>query len=63
MYLSKTHERTILEISQGDYISVKAESLLIDGKARELSRHFSKEFLMASIPRQQVTTSDVRFIT
>ncbi len=48
MFLTKNHEQTILEISQGDYISATAESFLIDRQARELSKHtlrFYREFL------------------
>ena len=48
MFLSKNHEQTILEISQGDYINVTADSFLIDRQARELSKHtlrFDREFL------------------
>lgn len=52
MFYSKIHEQTILEISQGDYISASAESFLIDRQARELSRHtlkFYREFLRTFI--------------
>ena len=48
MFYSKTHEQTILEISQGDYIGVTADSFLFDRQAREPSRHtlkFYREFL------------------
>lgn len=48
MFLTKNHEQTILEISQGDSIEVTADSFLIDRQARELSRHtlrFYKGFL------------------
>jgi len=30
MFLGKNHEQTILEIAQGDYIAITAESFLID---------------------------------
>src|SRR5688572_13672314 len=52
MFYPKIHEQTILEISQGDYVSVTAESFLIDRQARELSRHtlkFYREFLRTFI--------------
>jgi len=39
VFLSKTHKQTILEFSQGDYISATAESFLVDHQAKELSRH------------------------
>ena len=42
MFSSKAHEQTILEFSQGDYISVTAESFLVDRKARDLSREALK---------------------
>jgi len=48
MFYIKIHERTILENSQGDYISATADSFLIDRQARELSRYtlkFYREFL------------------
>jgi len=48
MFYPKIHEQTILEISQGDYISTTADSFLIDRQARELSKHtlrFYREFL------------------
>ena len=48
MFFGKIHEQTILEISQGDYISATAESFLIDRQVRELSRHtlkFYRDFL------------------
>jgi site-specific recombinase XerD len=48
MFYSKIHEQTILEISQGDYLSATAVSFLIERQARELSRHtlrFYREFL------------------
>ena len=48
MFLSKNHDQTILEISQGDYINTTADSFLIDRQARELSKHtirFYREFL------------------
>jgi hypothetical protein len=50
--LSKTHEQTILEISQGDYINIIADSFLIDRQARELSRptlRFYRDFLRTFI--------------
>jgi len=52
MFYSKIHEQTILEFSQGDYISTTADSFLIDRQARELSRHtlkFYREFLRTFI--------------
>ena len=52
MFSSKIHEQTILEFSQGDYISLTAESFLVDRQARELSRHtlkFYREFLRTFI--------------
>ena len=52
MFYSKIHEQTILEISQGDYISATADSFLIDRQARELSKHtlrFYREFLRTFI--------------
>jgi hypothetical protein len=48
MFYGKIHEQTILEISQGDYISATADSFLIDRQARELSPRtlkFYREFL------------------
>ena len=48
MLLSKNHEQTILEISQGDYVHATADAFLIDRQARELSRHnlrFDRDFL------------------
>lgn len=33
MFFSKNHEQTILEIAQGDYIAITAESFLIDRQA------------------------------
>lgn len=48
MFLSKNHEQTILEIAQGDFIAVTAESFLIDRQAGELSKKslkFYKQFL------------------
>jgi hypothetical protein len=42
MFYGKIHEPTILEISQGDYINVTADSFLIDRQARELPRHTLK---------------------
>src|SRR5688572_1871243 len=44
MFYGKIHEQTILEISQGDYIEVTADSFLIDRQARELSRHTLKSY-------------------
>jgi site-specific recombinase XerD len=52
MFYGKIHEQTILEISQGEYISATADSFLIDRQARELSRHtlkFYREFLRTFI--------------
>jgi len=52
MFYPKIHEQTILEISQGDYISATAESFLIDRQARELSRFtlkFYRDFLRTFI--------------
>jgi len=48
MFLSKNHEQTILEIAQGDYIAITAESFLIDRQAGEFSKKslkFYKQFL------------------
>jgi hypothetical protein len=48
MFYNKIHEQTILEISQGDFISATADSFLIDRQARELSRYtlrFYREFV------------------
>jgi len=63
MFSSKTHEQTILEFSQGDYISVTAESFLVDRQARELSRHtlkFYREFLRTFI--QYCNANSLKFI-
>jgi len=63
MFLSKTHEQTILEFSQGDYISVTAESFLVDRKARELSRHtlkFYREYLHTFI--EYCNANSLKFI-
>jgi hypothetical protein len=52
MFYGKIHEQTILEISEGDYIGVTADSFLIDRQARELSKHtlrFYREFLRTFI--------------
>ena len=52
MFSTKTHEQTILEISQADYISAAIDSFLIDRQARDLSRHtirFYREFLRTFI--------------
>ena len=52
MFYPKIHEQTILEISQGEYITATADSFLIDRQARELSRHtlrFYREFLRTFI--------------
>jgi hypothetical protein len=35
MFLTKNHEQTILDISQGDYINATADPFLIDRQARE----------------------------
>jgi hypothetical protein len=48
MFLGKSHNQTILEISQRDYIAVAAESFLVDRQAEKLSKHtikFYKRFL------------------
>ena len=48
MFSSDLHDQTILEVSQGDYISITAESFLIDRQAAELSQHtlkFYRQFL------------------
>jgi site-specific recombinase XerD len=48
MFLSKNHEQTILEVAQGDYIAITAESFLIDRQAAELSKKslkFYKQYL------------------
>jgi hypothetical protein len=52
MFFGKSHNQTILEISQGDYISATADSFLIDRQARELSQHtlkFYRAFLRTFI--------------
>ena len=52
MLLSKMHEQTMIEISQGDDIGVTADSFLIDPQAGELSQHtikFYKGFLRTFI--------------
>ena len=52
MFLAKNHEQTILEISQGDYVSAIADSFLSARQARELSKHtlrFYREFLRTFI--------------
>jgi len=52
MFLGKSHNQTILEISQGDITRITADSFLIDRQARELSRHtlkFYKDFLRTFI--------------
>ena len=48
MFSSNLHEQTIIEISQGDYIAITAESLLIDRQSAGLSQHtlkFYRQFL------------------
>lgn len=48
MFFTKNHVQTILEISQGGYISATTDSFLIDRQARELSKHtlrLYREFL------------------
>jgi integrase/recombinase XerD len=48
MFLAKNHEQTIIEISQGDFVAIIAESFLIDRQAGELSKKslkFYKQFL------------------
>ena len=48
MFSSNWHDQSILEISQGDYIAITAESFLIDRQAGELSKKslkFYKQFL------------------
>jgi hypothetical protein len=48
MFLGKSHNQTILDISQGDYIAVAAESFQIDRQAGKLSKHtikFYQQFL------------------
>lgn len=48
MFSSNLHDRTILEISQGDYIAITAEAFLIDRQAGELSKKslkFNKQYL------------------
>ncbi len=42
MFFSKIHEHTIIEISQGDYIAITAESFLIDRQSAGLSQHTLK---------------------
>lgn len=39
MFSSNLHDQTIIEISQGEYIAITAESFLIDRQAGELSKH------------------------
>ena len=63
MFFNKNHEQTILEISQGDYISATADTFLIDRQARELSQHtirFYREFLRTFIA--YCNANSVRFI-
>ena len=63
MFYPKIHEQTILEISQGDYISATAESFLIDRQARELSRYtlkFYRDFLRTFI--EYCNANSVTFI-
>ena len=48
MFSSNLHDQTILEISQGDYIVITAESFLVDRQAGDLSKHtlkFYRQFL------------------
>jgi integrase/recombinase XerD len=52
MFLTKNHEQTILEISQGDYIAITAESFLVDrqstglsGKSLKFYQQFLKHFI------------------
>ena len=48
MFLGKSHNQTILEVTQGDHIAVTAESFLIDRQAGELSKYtlkFYRQFL------------------
>jgi len=48
MFSSNLHDQTILEISQGDYIAITADSFLIDRQAEGLSRYtlkFYKQYL------------------
>jgi hypothetical protein len=63
MFYSKIHEQTILEVSQGDYVSATADSFLIDRQAKELSRHtpkFYREFLRTFI--EHCNPNSLRFI-
>ncbi len=46
MFLGKNHEQTIIEISQGDYISAVADSFLIDRQARELFPYAVRSYRM-----------------
>jgi len=63
MFSSKIHEQTIIEISQGDYVSATANSFLMDRQARELSKHtlrFYREFLRTFI--EYCNVNSLRFI-
>jgi hypothetical protein len=39
MFLTKNYEQTILENSQGDYISISVESFMLDQQAGKPSKH------------------------
>jgi hypothetical protein len=48
MFSSEIHEQTIIEISQGDYIAITAESFLVDRQSAGRSQHtlkFYRQFL------------------
>ena len=63
MFFGKNHDQTILEFSQGDYISATAVSFLIDRQARELSPRtfkFYREFLDTFI--EYCNTNSAAFI-
>ncbi|MBV6452086.1 MAG: Tyrosine recombinase XerC [Anaerolineales bacterium] len=52
MFSRTLHDPTIIEISQGDYIAILAESFLIDRQAGELSKHtirFYRQYLRSFI--------------
>ena len=48
MFSTNLHDQMIIEISQGNYIAITAESFLVDRQAGELSKHtlkFYRQFL------------------
>jgi site-specific recombinase XerD len=48
MFSEKNHEQTIIEISQGDYLAITADSFLVDRQSAGLSQHtlkFYRQFL------------------